>query len=233
MLHACHPASVQYQPVTPWTEGAITIVDSATIRSFVQAPTPQWADELYGQIAAATGVQPPPRLVWVRDAHGYGGVHAGTIIVIGAADLSRIATGVWQSRFTPIPDVWRPFYAQTTTTSDLVLAVTKVLMAHELGHAFRARNRVSEMGIPEERGADVITGWVAEQLGWSGWLDEMVMDHIGCRGGATVCGHPSPEGRVLAYREGRTLHRAQTHRARQVAANSRYGWPLWHAPQFT
>lgn len=226
MLHACHPTRVQYQPVTRWTVGAITIVDSATIHSFVQAPTPPWVSDLYAQTAASIGVLPPPPLIWVEDAHGYGGVHGGSFIALGAADLQRIATEVWQSRFTPIPGAWRSLYAQTATVSELVVAVTKVLMAHELGHAFRARNGIAELGIPEERGADVIAGWIAEQLGWTGWLDEMVMEQIGCHGGATVCGHPSPEGRVMAYREGRGLQRSRALQERHKAAN------LWRGRLF-
>lgn len=208
MLHACLPTRVLFHAPTPWSEAAITVVSHEVIRRFVRGAVPPDIASLYGSIAAEMGIHRAPELIWVQDAAGYGGVHGGTYIVLGEADLRRIAADVWQGRFVQIHPSMAHLFPKTARRDELMLAAARILIAHELGHAFRARSGISTLGVPEEYGADVVTGWVAERLGWSAWLDELIMDHIGCRAG-DACGHPSPAGRVKAYREGREACREQ------------------------
>jgi hypothetical protein len=179
---------------------AIPRVGDDVRRSFVFAPTPRWAADLYGAIGRAAGVPWLPALVWVRDAFGFGGVHAGSYIVIGEVDLGRMAADIYKRRRAHMP---------AASPRDLLLTVARIIMAHEIGHAFRAQHAAASQGIPEESGADVIAGWIAERLGWAPWLDEWVMDHSGCNGPASACTHPTSATRVHAYREGRRACRVQ------------------------
>ncbi len=235
MFRKCVPHQVLYHPPSPFMDAAVTVVRDDDLYSLLhtQIPTPSWGSALYQQIADVASVPNIPILVWLREAGGYGGFFAHHYIAVGEKDVREIAERVCQRRFVPVPSEWMGLFPNATTKNDVSHAAFRVLLAHELGHAFRSRTGTASIGIPEEAGADVITGWIAEALGWPAWIDELIMAEIGCLGTEDVCGHPSPEGRVNAYRQGRQSHRQQMQQAAQMQfvqmpfSQARYRAPQW------
>lgn len=177
--------------------------------------TPAGVEALYRQIVNTTSLGWVPPLVWLNHAQGAGGFWNGQFVAAGAADVEDFAAQIWARypRVSSADAAWQQYVdptAQFATLDDVRVTVLRVLLAHEIGHAVQDKLGRSNAGIEGERGADEIAGMIAEKLGWPAWLDERMMDIIGCRGSVHVCDHPSPTARVQAYLKGR-LHVVRYH----------------------
>lgn len=181
----------------------------------VRIQTPAGVEALYRQIVNTSSLGWVPRLVWLNHAAGKGGFWNGQLVAAGEADIEELTAQIWERypRMTSAEAAWQRYVnpaVPLATREDVRMTVLRVLFAHEIGHAIQDKLGRSNAGIAGERGADEIAGMIAEVLGWPAWLDERMMDIIGCRGSIYVCDHPSPAARVQAYRKGR-LHVVQYH----------------------
>ena len=189
--------------LSPWRGNSVVI------------QTPPGVNALYRQIVNTSSLGWVPPLVWLNHASGAGGFWTGQFIAAGAEDMEDFATQIWERypRVTDAQAAWQQAMdptAKFATLNDVRLTVLRVLLAHEIGHAIQDKFGRSNAGIAGERGADEIAGMIAEKLGWPSWLDERMMDIIGCRGSIHACDHPSPTVRVQAYLKGR-LHVVRYH----------------------
>jgi len=151
----------------------------------------------YQRIVGAAGLRRVPRLVWTWDTGGSIGFYSATenLIAIGDAEVARLTSEVANGYFRPVR------YGGVITHDGLRLAVVRVVLAHEVGHALQYEQGERGYGIATEGGADDIAGQIAKALGWNAEIDAKIMHAIGCR--TNFCDHPSPAGRVEYYNQGR------------------------------
>ena len=196
------------------------VITDADIDRMITVPTPRWAADEYAEMARALGFSRPPALRWKASAEGSTGLHSSGqhLIVIGEDDLRQRVAETSRRHLVPIRpgNEWR--YAHVFTPAELYRTHARVVMAHELGHAARAREGLTAIGIYEERGADRVAGWVAEVFGWKARGDELVMDALGCREAAWACTHDNPAQRVRTYHLGRGDRREQAAAEQREAA---------------
>ena len=182
--------------------------------ALARAPTPGWVRAVYARILAATGLHCRPQLIWVKNAGGAGGLYLGDAIVVGAADVRRIAITVVE-RYLGLKPLtpYEVLYSQEPTYPLAMFKreVLRVLLAHELGHALLHQYQQRSGDVHEELRADVWVGRIAQALNWEPGLQRLILHAIGCRLGP-ACTHPSPQARVAAYDRGRMQQRQRTSR---------------------
>ncbi len=183
-------------------------------------PTPLGIARDYHAVLALRPWRCRPRLLFVRNAAGSGGLFLGDYIVLGRDDIEGIAQQVWQSyidhpspQHLQVEDLFWDRRRRFVSSEAVYAAVVRYLLAHEVGHEAVATHEPAPQVIDELR-SDINVGLTAGALGWDVELLRMVAHAIGCRRHPDDCDHPAPEERVAAVDRGVEMFEAECARVR-------------------